>query len=73
MKTITLFSALFLLLNLCLFAQDREMPPVFLEKVTDNLYQILGGKGANGGVYVGETGVLVIDSKNGRGMGKPNY
>lgn len=45
------------------FAQQRETPPVRLEKIGDGLYQILGGQGANGGVYIGEDGVLVIDSK----------
>ena len=63
MKTISLLSVLFLFLNLSVFAQDRELPPISLEKISDNLYQILGGKGANGGVYIGENGVLVIDSK----------
>ena len=63
MKTISLFSALFLFLNFSLLAQDRELPPISFEKISDNLYQILGGKGANGGVYIGENGVLVIDSK----------
>jgi glyoxylase-like metal-dependent hydrolase (beta-lactamase superfamily II) len=45
-------------------AQQRETPPVRLEKISDNLYQILGGRGANGGVYVGTEGVLVIDAKS---------
>jgi glyoxylase-like metal-dependent hydrolase (beta-lactamase superfamily II) len=34
-----------------------------LEKISDNLFQILGGRGANGGVYIGDNGVLVIDAK----------
>ena len=45
------------------FSQQRETPPVTLEKISDSLYQILGGRGANGGVYIGDNGVLVIDSK----------
>jgi glyoxylase-like metal-dependent hydrolase (beta-lactamase superfamily II) len=45
------------------FGQQREAPPVALEKLSDNLYQILGGRGANGGFYIGDNGVLVIDSK----------
>jgi cyclase len=36
-------------------AQQRQETPVRLEKISDNLYQILGGNGANG--------VLVIDAK----------
>jgi glyoxylase-like metal-dependent hydrolase (beta-lactamase superfamily II) len=31
--------------------------------MSDSLYQIRGGRGANGGVYIGENGVLVIDTK----------
>jgi cyclase len=45
------------------FAQQREAPPVKLDKLSDRLFQILGGRGANGGVYVGTDGVLVIDAK----------
>jgi glyoxylase-like metal-dependent hydrolase (beta-lactamase superfamily II) len=45
------------------YAQQRETKPVTLEKIADNLYQISGGRGANGGVYIGDNGVLVIDSK----------
>ena len=44
-------------------AQQRETPPVKLDKLSDRLFQILGGRGANGGVYVGTDGVLVIDAK----------
>jgi glyoxylase-like metal-dependent hydrolase (beta-lactamase superfamily II) len=58
----------YLLLPLLLFSvqsygQQRETPPVKLEKISENLYQILGGRGANGGVYIGDDSVLVIDSK----------
>lgn len=53
----------FILLLLQCFAQQRETRPVTLEKIAENLYQISGGRGANGGVYIGENGVLVIDSK----------
>ncbi len=44
-------------------AQAQEAKPVHLEKISGNLYQILGGRGANGGCYIGENGVLVIDAK----------
>jgi cyclase len=53
----------FLLLSSQSFAQEQESPPVRLEKLSGNLYQILGGRGANGGVYIGDSGVLVIDAK----------
>jgi glyoxylase-like metal-dependent hydrolase (beta-lactamase superfamily II) len=53
----------FILLSSQPFAQQSETRPVTLEKISENLYQILGGRGANGGVYIGENGVLVIDAK----------
>lgn len=59
---LTLFIPL-LLLSSQPFGQQREPAPVTLEKISENLYQILGGRGANGGVYIGDNGVLVIDSK----------
>lgn len=44
-------------------AQNRETPPVTLDKISDNLYQVLGGRGASGGMYIGDSEVLIIDSK----------
>ncbi len=52
-----------LLVSTSLFAQQRETPPVKLDKLSARLFQILGGRGANGGVYIGDDGVLVIDAK----------
>jgi glyoxylase-like metal-dependent hydrolase (beta-lactamase superfamily II) len=52
-----------LIVSVSSFAQQRETPPVKLEKISDKLYEILGGRGANGGVYIGDDGVLVIDAK----------
>jgi cyclase len=48
-------------------AQEREVLPVTLDKVSENVYQILGGSGSNGGFIIGENGVLVIDSKMDKG------
>lgn len=45
------------------FAPERQNPPVRLEMISERLYQVLGGSGANGGVYIGDNGVLVIDAK----------
>ena len=73
MKTISLLSVLFFFLNLSVFAQDRELPPISLEKISDNLYQILGGKGANGGVYIGGKRSPGNRFKNGRKMGNTNH
>jgi len=45
------------------FAQQREISPVTINKISDKLYEISGGRGAQGGVYFGSNGVLVIDAK----------
>lgn len=65
MKTIkTSGTILFLLLSgIILQAQEAETKPVSLEKITENMYQILGGRGSHGGVIVGENAVLIVDSK----------
>ncbi|RLD90120.1 MAG: hypothetical protein DRJ29_15900 [Bacteroidetes bacterium] len=65
MKTIKYTEALLLILftNAFLTAQERETVPVSLEKITESVYQINGGQGANGGVIIGESEVLVIDAK----------
>jgi len=44
-------------------AQRREAPPVEFVKISGRLYEITGGSGARGGMYVGDNGVLVIDAK----------
>ena len=44
--------------------QYQQQPaPLTLEKITDNIYQVKGGSGANGGVIIGEKEVMVIDAK----------
>lgn len=65
MKTIKITGTLLLIVftSALIRAQERETPPLTLEKVSGNIYQILGGSGANGGVIIGESEVLVIDSK----------
>ncbi|MFC2156505.1 MBL fold metallo-hydrolase [Acidobacteriota bacterium] len=45
------------------FAQQRQAPALEIQKMSDNLYQLLGGGGANGGFYIGDNGILVIDTK----------
>ena len=57
-----LFISLFIVLPFS-FTQQRQTVPVKLEKIADNLYQVSGGRGANGGLYIGDNAVLVIDSK----------
>ena len=52
-----------LMLSFSASAQQGATNPVTLNRIGDNLYEVLGGSGANGGVYIGEYGVLVIDAK----------
>ena len=54
---------LILIVGAVVAAQERETSPVSLEKISENIYQIVGGSGANGGVIIGENGILVIDAK----------
>ncbi len=44
-------------------AQRREARPVEFVKISARLYEITGGSGARGGMYVGDNSVLVIDAK----------
>jgi cyclase len=65
MKTFkeTIIAFLLLFTVAALHAQQGETEPVSLQKITDRIYQINGGSGANGGVILCETGIVVIDSK----------
>ncbi|MFC2098038.1 MBL fold metallo-hydrolase, partial [Bacteroidota bacterium] len=45
------------------FAQRGETRNIKFEKISDNLYEILDGSGARGGAYIGDSEVLIIDSK----------
>lgn len=64
MKTLKFLIITFLTISsFVIQAQDRETEPVRLEKISDNLYQVFGGRGANGGMYIGDDKVLIIDSK----------
>lgn len=63
MKTRTLIPLLFLVAATSSLAQERAVQPVTFEKLTDRLYEIRGGRGANSGAYIGDNGVLLIDAK----------
>ncbi len=65
MKTTRYTGALLLILFTSVFlrAQERETAPVSLDKIRENVYQIIGGQGANGGVIIGDNEILVIDAK----------
>lgn len=64
-KNITLIfvPALLLLLISNSFSQRRATQPVQFKKISDRLFEISGGRGAGGGAYIGDNGVLVIDAK----------
>jgi cyclase len=53
----------FLMLVSISFGRQRDSQPVEFKKISDNLYEILGGSGARTGAYIGDNGVLLIDSK----------
>ena len=48
-----------LTLSVSASAQQGAANPVTLNRIGDNLYEVLGGSGANGGAYIGEYGVLL--------------
>jgi glyoxylase-like metal-dependent hydrolase (beta-lactamase superfamily II) len=52
-----------LLLASITFSQRGNSQPVEFKKISTNLYEIVGGSGSSTGVYIGDNGVLLIDSK----------
>jgi len=64
-KTLFVISILIFILAFSLpsFSQQRQSSPVTLQKISENLFEVLGGRGAQGGVYTGENAVVVIDAK----------
>jgi len=42
---------------------SQESPPIAVQNVKGNIYEIKGGSGANTGFFIGEKEVLVIDAK----------
>ena len=46
------------------FGQGRGAQPVQFKKMSDRLFEIAGGRGAQGGAYIGDNGVLIIDAKS---------
>jgi cyclase len=61
--SLILIPIVIVLLSSSSFAQERAVQPVELRKISENLYEILGGRGAQGGAYIGDNGILIIDSK----------
>ena len=62
-KKIELVLMLVLLLASNSIGRQRAQQPVELRKISDRLFEIVGGRGAQGGAYIGDDGVLVIDAK----------
>jgi len=62
-KKIELVLMLVLLLASNSIGQRRTQQPLEFKKISDRLFVIVGGRGAQGGAYIGDDGVLVIDAK----------
>jgi cyclase len=68
MKVCTLLLAIICSVSVPVYAQQAAPAPaapapVTLQQVAPNIYMTVGGRGAQGGVYLGEKEVLLIDSK----------
>lgn len=63
MKKCNVIFVLVFLLAAFALAQEQQVQPVAISKISDRLGEILGGQGARGGVYIGDDAVLVIDAK----------
>jgi glyoxylase-like metal-dependent hydrolase (beta-lactamase superfamily II) len=44
-------------------AQERKVEPVSFDKLSEHLYEVTGGRGSRGGMYIGDDAVLIIDAK----------
>lgn len=63
-RKISIIAVLFVLLFWSYsLGRRREVRPVELKRISAKLYEIVGGRGSQGGAYIGENGVLVIDAK----------
>ncbi len=63
MKLTTILLALILFLPILTKSQQQDVTPITVEKLSEKLFQLTGGRGANSGMYIGENEVLLIDSK----------
>jgi len=52
-----------LLSSMLSVAQQQESKPVKLNTISDNIYEVLDGKGARSGIFIGENAIMVIDAK----------
>lgn len=61
-KNIFLLAFAFLFVSNVL-GQRRAKQPVEFKKISDRLFEVVGGRGSQGGAYIGDNAVLVIGSK----------
>ncbi|MFC1564744.1 MBL fold metallo-hydrolase [candidate division KSB1 bacterium] len=62
---LTAFVALYNIILIPLsFACQTEDSNIEFKKISDKLYLVMGGEGANGGIYIGDDGVLLVESKS---------
>ena len=66
MKKLVVVVFFLMLLAFLALAQQPTSEPVKLELIAANLYLVTGGMGANGGLFVGDDGVLAVDAKMNR-------
>jgi glyoxylase-like metal-dependent hydrolase (beta-lactamase superfamily II) len=64
-KNLRLFFVLFfcVLFASLPFSQAQDILPVKIKVISGEIYEILEGRGARGGAYIGSNGILLIDSK----------
>lgn len=60
---ITILTVVLLLLVSVSPGRQRDSQPIEFKKISNNLYEILGGRRSRTGAYIGDNGVLLIDSK----------
>jgi cyclase len=48
------------------FGRRGQTQPIEFKKISERLYEIVGGQGSRGGAYIGDDGVLIIDAKSDR-------
>ncbi|NIP25909.1 MAG: MBL fold metallo-hydrolase [Phycisphaerae bacterium] len=59
----SILTVVLLLLVSVSFGRQRDSQPVEFSRISNILYEILGGRGSRTGAYIGDNGVLLIDSK----------
>ena len=63
MKPGALVFLFFIISCFTVLSQQQAPKPVKLNAISSNLYEVIDGRGAKGGIYIGDNGVMVIDTK----------